>query len=135
MKQLTTHLSFDGNCREAMTFYAKCFGAELFILPATVEHCGGAWGASGRIMHASLTKGLRILIASDTPPGAPFRAAGGFSIAIACESMDEIQTLFAALGENGKVTMPLQDTFWGAHFGTLVDQFGISWMFHFDKPA
>ena len=29
--------------------------------------------------------------------------------------------------------MPLQDTFWGAHFGMLTDRFGIQWMFNFDK--
>jgi PhnB protein len=30
--------------------------------------------------------------------------------------------------------MPLQDTFWDAKFGILKDQFGIQWMFNYDKP-
>ena len=30
--------------------------------------------------------------------------------------------------------MPLQDTFWGAHFGTLIDRFGIGWMFNYAIP-
>jgi PhnB protein len=57
-----------------------------------------------------------------------------FSIAVECESMPEIDTLFTALGENGKVTMPLQDTNWGARFGMLTDQFGIRWMFNYELP-
>ena len=27
----------------------------------------------------------------------------------------------------GKITMLLQDTFWGARFGSLVDRFGVQW--------
>jgi PhnB protein len=40
---------------------------------------------------------------------------------------------FDALANGGKVTMPLQDTFWGAKFGTLTDTFGINWMFNCEK--
>jgi PhnB protein len=129
VKELTTYLNFDGNCREAMTFYSKCLGVELQVMDFP-EHQN-----NNRVMHARLSKGVApILMASDTQPGQPVAVLNSFSVAIACESMEEIQKLFAALGENGKVTMPLQDTFWGAHFGMLTDQFGINWMFNFDKP-
>jgi PhnB protein len=37
---------------------------------------------------------------------------------------------FDALAAGGKVSMPLQDTFWGARFGMLTDAFGIHWMFN-----
>jgi histidinol phosphatase-like PHP family hydrolase len=39
---------------------------------------------------------------------------------------------FEALSAGGGVTMPLQDTFWGARFGMLTDAFGIKWMFNFE---
>jgi PhnB protein len=32
------------------------------------------------------------------------------------------------------VTMPLQDTFWGARFGMLIDKFGVSWMLNCELP-
>lgn len=137
MKELNTYLTFDGNCREAMTFYEKCFGAELQVMsfadapPGQVE-C--AKEAKDRVMHARLTKGPAVLMASDTMPGMPFQQGNNFSITINCESAQEIERLFAAFGEKGKVKMPLQDTFWGAHFGMLTDQFGINWMFNFEKP-
>jgi PhnB protein len=38
------------------------------------------------------------------------------------------------MSDGGKVTMPLQDTFWGATFGMLTDQYGVNWMFNYDKP-
>ena len=54
---------------------------------------------------------------------------------IHCESLEEIERLFAALAEKGDVTMALQNTFWGARFGTLTDQFGIRWALNFALPT
>jgi len=74
------------------------------------------------------------LMASDTMPGMPFQQGNNFSVSVSCESLQEIERLFTAIGVNGKVTMQLQDTFWGARFGMLTDQFGIHWMFNFEHP-
>jgi PhnB protein len=40
----------------------------------------------------------------------------------------EAERLFHALAEAGKVTMPIQSTFFAQRFGMLVDRFGIPWM-------
>jgi len=127
MQGIVTYLNFDGNCKEAMTFYGKCLGAELFLMPFE--------GVADRIMHARLSKGTTsLLMASDTMPGTPVTQGNNFWVSVHCESMQEIQQLFAAIGEGGKVTLPLQDTFWNAHFGMLVDRFGINWMFNYELP-
>jgi len=134
MKEVIAFLSFDGNCREAMEFYKTCFEAELFLLPFS-EVPGGllaaAEKAQDRIMHSTLTRETTFLMAADIVPGPAFRRGDDFSIMVHCESMQEQERLFAALGEKGQITMPLQDTFWGARFGTLTDRFGIRWMFNF----
>jgi PhnB protein len=49
-----------------------------------------------------------------------------------CESKEEEDKLFTALAKGGSITMPLQDTFWGARFGMVRDRFGITWMFNLD---
>jgi PhnB protein len=137
MKVTVAFLHFDGNCREAMEFYRHCFEAELFLLPfsgAPADVLPGAAKAPERIMHATLSKGATFLMAADTMPGAPFQRGNDFSLAVECESLQEQERLFAALGQNGKVTMPLQDTFWGARFGMLTDRFGLRWMFNFPLP-
>ena len=134
MKEITTYLMFDGNCREAMTFYEKCLGADLQIMPFSEAPGDFPPAAKDRVMHASLTRGQANLMASDTMPGMPLQQGNNFSVSINCESLQEIERLFTAFGENGKVTMPLQDTFWGARFGMLTDQFGINWMFNFELP-
>jgi PhnB protein len=137
MKEVNTYLNFDGNCREAMEFYKKCLGAELQLMPFSegpADLLKEAKEAKDRIMHARLTKGSTLLMASDTMPGMPFQQGNNFSVSIQCESLPEIEKLFTAFGEKGKVTMPLQDQFWGARFGMLKDQFGIHWMFNFEHP-
>lgn len=134
MKAVTTYLNFDGNCREAMTFYAKCLGGELTLTPFSEMPGNHPPEAKDRIMHARVTKGLPVLMASDAMPGTPFHPGAGFSISIMCESAEEIDSLFAALSEGGKVGMPLADQFWGARFGMFTDKFGIRWMLNFDHP-
>ena len=87
-----------------------------------------------RIMHAKLTKGSCVLMGSDTPSGMCLNQGNNFYICLNCESREETERLFSSLGERGQVTMLLQDTFWGARFGMLLDQFGVNWMFSYEKP-
>jgi len=135
MKALVTYLNFDGNAREAMTFYAKCLGGDLTLSPFSEMPGNHPPEAKDRIMHARISNGSdAVLMASDTMPGMPFHLGNNFSVSIPCESAQEIDQLFAALSEGGKVSMPLADQFWGARFGMLTDRFGIHWMLNFDHP-
>jgi len=134
MKEIATYLNFNGNCRDAMKFYERCLGGELHMMPFSEVPGNYPPEAKDRIMHARLTNGPAVLMASDTMPGMPFHQGTNFAIAVQCQSQEEIEKLFNAVSEKGKVTMPLQDTFWGARFGMLTDQFGINWMFNFEKP-
>lgn len=133
MKEMITYLTFDGDARPAMEFYKSGLGGNLHIM--TFGESGQCpAGAEDKVMHANLTGAGWTLMASDAMPGTPFTAGTNFSIALTCESVEDQDRLFAALGEGGMVTMPLQDTFWGARFGMLKDRFGINWMFNFDRP-
>ena len=42
--------------------------------------------------------------------------------------------MFAKLSAGGSVTMPLQETFWGAYYGLWTDRFGINWMVNYTLP-
>ena len=135
MKAIVTYLNFNGNCREAMKFYQRCLGGELSIMPFSEAPGDFPKEAKDRVMHARVTKdGTTLLMASDTMPGSNFVQGTNFSISIDCQSAEETDRLFNAFSENGKITMPLQDAFWGARFGMLRDKFGINWMFNFEKP-
>jgi len=134
MLGINAYLAFNGNCTEAMKFYAKCLDAELHLMPFSETPCNVPKEEGYRIAHAKLTKGPTLLMASDTLPGMPFAQGNNFSVSVACDSLQEIEQFFAALSQEGKVTMALQDTFWGARFGMLTDRFGVNWMFNFEHP-
>jgi uncharacterized glyoxalase superfamily protein PhnB len=77
MKPLTPYLFFDGNAREAMEFYKDCFGGKLEVMTyahAPEDACPGGTKPTeetrDKIMHACLTTGDLILMASDNPMGA-----------------------------------------------------------------
>lgn len=129
MKTVTTYLSFDGNCREAISFYQECLEAELQVNPYPDANGQPSTDPVARIMHAQLGRaGAPILMASDTPQAGSVRLGNNFSVAIDCDSLEEADRLFASLSWKGEIRMPLTDAPWGARFGMLTDQFGIQWM-------
>jgi PhnB protein len=139
MKQILPFLNFDGNCREAMEFYKQALGAEVFLLPYSGAPAGQTWvtpESGDRIMHSTLKRGsdAPLLMAADVMPGSPFDQGNAFSVVVECDSHEEIAAFFTALSAGGSVTMPLQDTFWGARFGMLKDKFGVHWMLNFALP-
>ena len=132
MKPLVPYLFFNGNCRDALGFYKRCFGGDLQVMTygdAPEGACAGGVdpSAKDKVMHGCLSDGAFSLMASDSPMGK--QAMGdNVHLTIQCETIPEIRKLFKALGDGGEIKMPLADTFWGAHFGMLVDRFGVHWM-------
>jgi PhnB protein len=128
--QLNTYLVFNGRCEEAFKFYEQCLGGKIAAMfthagtPAA-EHVPPEW--LDKIMHVRLEVGESILMGSDAPPDR-YKPPQGFSVNIAVEKPAEAERIFHALAEGGNVGMPLQQTFWAARFGMVVDRFGIPWM-------
>ena len=135
--QMNPYLYFDGNCEEAFKFYERVLGAKITNMmthegtPAA-EHVSAEWRS--KIIHARLTIGDQVLMASDAPPGS-FQKQAGFSISLGTTDPAEAERIYHALAENGKETMPIAETFWAARFGMLVDRFGIPWMINCEKAV
>ncbi len=143
MATVNAYLTFEGNCEAAFNFYKSAFGREFSginrfgEMPPQDGTPPLSEEAKNRIMHVSLpVSSETILMGSDTMPGmSPYLTVGNnFSISLGVNSREEADKLFAALSEGGKITMPLEVTFWGAYFGMWTDQFGINWMVNYDLP-
>ena len=129
MKTVNAYLTFNGNCRQAMTFYQQCLGAELQLTPWPDAQGKPSSDPNAGIMHARMTRnGVPILMASDTQPGDTLQFGNNFSVATDCESSSEGERVFAALAKGGKIRVPFEKMPWGANLGMLTDQFGIQWM-------
>jgi PhnB protein len=105
-----------------MKFYEKCLGAELELTTFGLMSGNAPKEAQDRIMHARLSNGSTLLMASDLMPGMPYNPGSNISIAIQCDSLLEIERMFTKLSENGSVTMPPAETSWAARFGMLRDR-------------
>lgn len=137
IKTLNPYLNFDGNAAKAIQHYERTLGAQIEVLqrfgevpsmPVPPEH-------RDRIMHAQLRLGGGTVMLSDTQPGTPFTTGGNVQVVLHFDDLSDARTKFDALAEGGKITMPLQDTFWGATFGMLTDGYGVDWMFNCQKKA
>lgn len=140
--QTDAYLFFNGTCAEAMRFYEKTLGGKIEMmmthdqmpLPAGAPKPPAA--AAKLVMHARLAIDGRALMASDWMSEAePYPGMHGFSLSLVYPTVDQANQVFAALAEGGKVTMPMQKTFWVEIFGMLVDRYGTPWMVNGGAPA
>ena len=117
---LTPGLAIRG-AAAAITFYVKAFGAkELSRMP----------GPDGKIMHAELKIGDRILFLGDEMPemGSPSpQTLGGSPVAIMLYVKDVDAVFARAVAGGAKPLTPPADMFWGDRYGTVVDPFGHRW--------
>jgi uncharacterized glyoxalase superfamily protein PhnB len=120
MRTVTPHLICAG-AADAIEFYKKAFGAvETARLP----------GPQGKIMHAMLRIGDSALMLVDEMPewGAlgP-KALKGSPVTIHLY-VDDVDAFAArAVKAGAKITMPVEDMFWGDRYGKLEDPFGHHW--------
>lgn len=132
MPQPIPYLAFDGQCAAAMRFYEQALGARLAILMTNgdspiAEHCSP--GSEDRILHACLEfADGGSLMAGDCPAHAPFTGQQGVALTLNYDTVAEAERVFHSLAAGGKVTMPLQPTFWARIWGMVVDRFGTSWI-------
>lgn len=143
MATVNVYLTFNGNCKEAFDFYKSVFGGE-FPYAGTFGEMPPQEGMpvseedKDKIMHISLPISQEtMLMGSDAGGGWADKLTEGnnFSLSLNTNSKEEADKLFNALSAGGTVTMPLEDTFWGAYFGMWTDKFGINWMVNYDDPA
>jgi PhnB protein len=139
MPRVSTYLNFPRSTEEAFVFYKSAFGTEFAgpvmrfgDMPPNPEH-PLAEADRNLVMHVELPiLGGHMLMGTDAPESMGFALVPGNNVFINVEPDGRAETdrLFKALSAGGKVEMPLQQMFWGGYFGSLVDRFGIHWMFN-----
>ncbi|MCF8449301.1 MAG: VOC family protein [Taibaiella sp.] len=134
MTQINAYLTFNGNCREAMTFYRDCLGGALSLqtigdspladkMPKEMKDC---------ILHGSLTRYALVLLGSDMVGEQGLIEGNAVSLMLDCSSEQEIRDCYEKLAAGGRVIHPLEISFWGALFGDLTDKYGNQWLLHYN---
>lgn len=133
MKPVLPYLTFYGNAKDAAAFYEETFSLEnQGMLKYGDSDFPSPPEAADYIIHCHLTKGNFSIMLADSPnPGES--GATNVSLMIECESEEEVNRLYNALLVGGQAIMELQDTFWGAKYAKVRDQFGYTWDLNFEK--
>jgi PhnB protein len=140
MARTSTYLNFAGTTEAAFHFYKSVFGTEFadpFMymrdIPPSPHNPPLTEAEQGLVMHVSLPiTGGHILNGTDAVDsmGHHLTVGNNFNLNVEPDTRTETDRVFNALAEGGKVTMPLQEMFWGAYYGALTDRYGIQWMFN-----
>lgn len=110
------------NVQESVEYYQGILGGEIKILN---KH-------EGRVMHAELHLGNGLVHFSD--PFGKIPKGENVKIILQCESEEEIRKVFDGLKADGQVAVELQDTFFGALHGQVIDgKNRITWVLNFFK--
>lgn len=136
MAQIVPYINFADQGREAIAFYKSVFGGEADIQlvkdSPNASNMPPEWAE--RIFHLDYKAGDIRFLGSDVISDQAGRVAGNvYSLALMCDSAEQIKGYFDKLADGGKVVWPLADSEWGSLFGQVVDKFGIQWMLNYDK--
>jgi len=138
MARVNTYLNFGRNTEEAFNFYRSVFGTEFNGHIARFKDIPPQEGKppladadKDLVMHIELPiLGGHLLMGTDAPESFGFNVNFGNNVHLSLEpdTREETKKLFDKLSAGGKVTMELQDMFWGAYYGSCTDKYGVQWM-------
>ena len=143
MATVNAYINFEGNCEEAFNFYKTVFGTEFSMLDRfsempPQEGMELSEADMNKIMHVSLPISKEcVLMGSDVGGewAADLQVGNNITLSISAESKDQADQFFHKLSEGGKVSMPMDNTFWGSYFGMCTDRFDINWMIGFSQET
>jgi len=128
--QVQPYLSFEGRCDEAIEFYKKAIGAKVDTVMRFKDAPDQSMvspGNADKVMHAAIHAGDTQLLMSDGRcTGSP--NFSGIALALSAATDADAERIFNALGDGGKVNMPMAKTFFSSRFGMCNDKFGVGWM-------
>ncbi len=135
MAKINTYLTFNGNCREAMTFYKDCLGGELILQTIGDSPLADTMPKDMKeyILHSTLVADALVLMASDMVPESGLMKGNAVSLMLECGDEAEIRLNYERLSAGGQRTHELEYTFYGAIMGDFTDQFGNHWLLHYFK--
>jgi len=138
MTIINSYLSFEGNCEEAFNFYKSVFGGDFSYVGRYSEmppQQGIAISDEDKqkIMHISLPLSKETMLMGSDVISSRVEVGNNVGLSITAGSKEDADRYFDGLSSEGKITMPLNNTFWGDYFGMLIDRYGINWMIGFNE--
>ena len=143
---LEMFFNFDGDCKEAVEFYAKVFKSSVNNLmtyggvpsegDVPAEEGYYAPGIDkGRVMYAGIPFDNMVLMCMDVPSGYEFAKGNNVSPTISFADKAEVTRVFNELKEGGIVHAEPTQTFFSELYCSVEDKFGILWQILYYVPG
>lgn len=135
---LSAYINFNGNCKEALEFYAGVFETGSYDSMTWGQMPAGPEGpvpdhVKDLVMHAALTINGSTLMFSDAWPEMAVTFGDHISLAVFSRDEAAIRRYFEKMKVGGQVTTDLQPAFWTKLYGAVTDKFGILWQFGLEE--
>ncbi|MGE5784672.1 MAG: VOC family protein [Myxococcales bacterium] len=98
---ISPYVNFDGNCVEAVQFWADAIGAQTQMMRMGESPMPVAESAKNRVMHAAVRKGGLLLLASDCIPGQPLVRGNSVSLCLNFTDQEEQDQVWNKLSVGG----------------------------------
>jgi PhnB protein len=135
MPTLKPYLTFNGNCREAMSFYKECLGGELTLMVVGESPVADQMPLKykDQVLHSSLKTDELEMMATDMQPES-LNEGNAVHLCLVCKTEEELKSLWDKLSAGGKIKQPLHKMFFGL-IGTITDKFGKNWILECDTQS
>lgn len=131
-KSFSLFINFDGNCREAIEFYAKVFKSEVKGLMTYSQmppdpNYPVPDADKDNVAYCSVPIfGCEVMFC-DVPSSMPLTKGDNISPTLGTDDQAEIRRIFDELSQGGEVLMALEKTFWSDLYGMVQDKYGVIW--------
>jgi len=125
-------INFNGNCREAVNFYADVFNSEVKNLMKASEAPADPnyqikEADKDLIMYAEVKIGDKNIMFMDMSSDYPITVGNNINPTLNLSNKDEINRIFNQLKEGGKVFVEPSKAFFSEWYCMVEDKFGIIW--------
>ena len=138
MTKVGIYLNFMGDTEAAFDLYRSAFGGEFTTLqrmrdvppdpahPISEKEQELVAHIELPILDGTSLMGTDVIESM----GQDLRIGNNVTISLELDRLDDANRIFARLSEDGTDVQPLSKMFWGAHWGTCADRYGVRWMFN-----
>jgi len=125
-------INFNGNCREAVEFYAKVFKSEVSNLMTYSQAPSDpnspiSESDKDKVCYAGVVIGESVVMFCDMPECSHVVIGNNINPTVSMGDKQEVIRIFNELKDGGEILMELQQTFYSELYGMVKDKFGVAW--------
>lgn len=115
------------DARSQANYYIEALGGEIQFVSTYGDAPGAPEAMKDKVMHLAITvAGTNSLMLSDVFEPVSYNRSVSLSLTYNDEA--EARAAYAKLSEGGESKYPFALQPWGAYYGEVIDQFGVTWM-------